>query len=451
MSIKSLIVLGGGPGGYAAALDAAAHGVSVTLVDPSPLGGTCLHRGCIPSKFLLAQAKHAQGTITAMDQLLAQKDAVLSTLSQRMEQGAKAAKIRRLTGTGTLTGPNEVEVVSDDQRERLKADAILLATGTSPISPTAFPKHPAIFTSDTIFAIDYLPSHLVVLGGGYIGSELACAFQGLGSKVTLIEKETSLLATQPEFSPAAPVLQRALAKRGLTVQTGTEVKSVVAQGDRKLLITCSNGETIEANALLLALGRRANTNTLGLAAAGITLDQGRLKVNEHFQTSVSSVYAIGDLISPLPLAHTASKEAERAVAHMTGHSANPFSYSAIPRVVYTTPEIAAVGLTDAQAQASGHKTRLDRFHFAASSKAMIEAETDGFWLICSDAESRKILGAMIVGSQATELIHLVALAIRGSLTTADVADTVFAHPTLSEGFMESMKRSIAAKPANKPQ
>jgi dihydrolipoamide dehydrogenase len=449
MTPKSLIVLGGGPGGYAAALEAAQRGLSVTLVDPSPLGGTCLHRGCIPSKFFLSQAKHATAPVAQIQRLIAGKEAVLTTLSQRMEQATKTARIERVTGTGRLVGPKTVEIADIGRRE---ADAIILATGSSPLYPSAFPKHTSIFTSDTIFSLEYLPAHLVVVGGGYIGAELACAFQGLGSKVTLIEKEASLLATQAEFASAAPVLERALTKRGVTVWTKTEVKSAIAQGERKILLTCSNGETLEANALLLALGRRPNTESLGLVQA-VAMTNSKITINANYQTSTPTIYAIGDLVSPLPLAHTASKEAELAVAHIAGENKKPLDYSRIPRVVYTWPEIASVGLTETQAQVAGHKTRVDRYHFAANSKAMVEADTEGFWLILSDAESKKILGAMIVGPQATELIHLVALALRAGLTTQEVADTVFAHPTLSEGFQEAMKRSITNPVSNvrKPQ
>ncbi len=450
MEIKSVLILGGGPGGYAAALEASQKGLSVTLVDPTPLGGTCLHRGCIPSKFFLSQAKHATEPVTEIHKLLEQKDAVLATLRQRMEQAAKSANIKLVNGTAKLVSPNAVEV-SPPQAGRLTADVIILATGSTPIFPEAFPKHPAIFTSDTIFSIDYLPAHLVVVGGGYIGAELACAFQGLGSKVTLIEKESSLLATQAEFSSAAPVLQRSLTKRGISVWTGTEVKTVVSAGERKLLVSCSNGETVEVNALLLAVGRRPNHAALNLAAAGISMSGNRISINANFQTSVPSIYAIGDLVSPLPLAHTATKEAEMAVAHFTGEKKAPLHYPLIPRVVYTWPEIAAVGLSEAEAQAAGHKTRIDRYHFAASSKALVDNDSEGFWMILSDADSKKLLGAMIIGPQATELIHLVALALRAGFTTADIADTVFAHPTLSEGFQEAMKRSIERRPKSKVQ
>jgi dihydrolipoamide dehydrogenase len=438
---KSVIVIGSGPGGYAAALEAAQRGLTVTLVDSAEVGGTCVNRGCIPSKFFLSQAKHAHEAVSKITQLVDQKNALLSTLHQRMEQAAKSASIKRLTGVATLAAPNEVDVTVAGKKERLKTDYIILATGSSPIYPSSFPKHPAVFTSDSIFSIDYLPAHVVVVGGGYIGAELACAFQGLGSKVTLIEKEKNLLATQPEFQAAAPVLQRSFEKRGMTVWTGTEVKTMVASDTRKLLVSCSNGETVEANALLLALGRRPNIENLGLEKADISVQGGRFQVNDFMQTCIPTIYAIGDLVSPLPLAHTAAKEAEVAVKHLAGEKTEKVNYSAIPRVVFTWPEAAAVGLTEAQAQAAGHKTRIDRYHFAASSKAMIDGETDGFWMILSEVDTNKILGALIVGPQATELIHLVALALRANLATSDIADTVFAHPTLSEGFMEAMKRS----------
>lgn len=446
MPPKSLIVIGSGPGGYAAALEAAQRGLAVTLVDAREIGGTCLNRGCIPSKFFLSRAQEVREGIAPLAALVAQKEALLSTLRQRMEQSAKAAAIKRVTGQARFVSPHEIEVKSADGVLRLEADAFILATGSMPLAPAAFPKHPALFTSDTIFSIGYLPAHLVVVGGGYIGCELACAFQGLGAKVTLIEKEKSLLATQAEFQTAAPVIERAFKKRGMTVWTGTEVKTVVPSDERRCLVTCSNGETVEANAILLALGRRPALEDLGLEAAGIPLKDKQLLVNAFMQTSSPHIYAIGDLVSPLPLAHTAAKEAETAIKHLCGEKTESIHYAEIPRCIYAAPEAAAVGLSESQAQALGHPTRIDRYHFAASSKAMIDNETDGFWLIVSDAGTRKILGAMIVGPHATELIHLIAISLRAGLTTADIAGTVFAHPSLAEGFQEAMKRSLVNAP-----
>jgi dihydrolipoamide dehydrogenase len=440
MNPKSLIVIGAGPGGMAATLEAAARGMTVTLIESQEIGGTCLNRGCIPSKFFLSRA---QKTVRSpIKQLVEEKTSILATLRQRMTQAAKSASVRIVSGQARFLSERQIEVATPTGTQTLEAEAFILATGSSPVFPAAFPKHPAIMTSDTVFSIDYLPTHLVVLGGGYIGCELACAFQGLGSKVTLIEKEKTLLATQGEFQAAAPILQRGFEKRGMTVWTSTEIKTVLPAGDRKLLITCSNGETVDANTLLLSLGRRPNLSDLGLEKTSVTIRDGRVVVNEFMQTSCPHIFAIGDLVSPLPLAHTAAKEAEVAVRHWDGEKIDPVNYSRIPRVVYTWPEAAAVGWTEAQAQAQGHKTRIDRYHFAASSKAMIDGETDGFWMILSDAETHKILGAMIVGPHATELIHLVALSLKAGLTTRDVADTVFAHPTLSEGFQEAMKRSM---------
>jgi len=437
MNSKRICVIGAGPGGYAAALEAVAHGFAVTLVDRAEIGGTCLNRGCIPSKFLLSEARHGSDRPSAT--FLDRKEGILNTLRQRMEQGAKAAKIMRRTGIARFVSPHAVQV----ENETVEADYFILATGTEPVKPSLFPDHPAILNSTSALQLDYVPAHLVVVGGGYIGCELACAFQGFGSKVTIIEKEKSLLATQPEFDAAAGLLARSFEKRGMTVWAGVEVKKVTPLDSKRIRLECSNGEMLEANAVLLALGRRPEVSALNLDAAGLSLSNSRLTINDVMQTSVPHIYAIGDLVSPLPLAHTAAKEAEAAIQHILGKSV-AMNYAAVPRVIYTWPEAAAVGLSEKQAQAAGHKTRIDRFHFAGSAKAMVENETEGFWMILSDADTRKILGALIVGPQATELIHLVAIALKAGLTTADIADTVFAHPTLSEGFAEAMKRSVAS-------
>jgi dihydrolipoamide dehydrogenase len=480
MSIKSIIVIGGGPGGFAAALAAARRGLAVTLVDQNKIGGTCLNRGCIPSKFFLSAAKKnsdAQNLIhsgvelraagVSLAKMVDRKESLLGTLRQRMEQALKASKITWTSGAARLISPHQVEILSDDAEFgvrspeggsldknnqpphsalraphfRMEADAIILATGSEPARPSLFPDHPAIFDSDTIFDLPRLPEHLVVLGGGYIGCELACAFHGLGSKVTLIEKESRLLATQPEFHPAAAVIERSFEKRGMTLMLGTSIDRVETTGERELKIHGSNGQTLEAGALLLSLGRRPNLKGLAPESAGLKVENGRLKINGSMQTSVPSIYAIGDLVSPLPLAHVAAKEADVAVAHLCGET-KTIDYSAIPRCVYTWPEAAAVGITEEQALKSGITPRVDRYHFAASSKALVEDEAEGSWIIVSDSQTRRILGGLIIGPHATELIHLIVLSIKAKLTAQDIADTVFAHPSLSEGFGEAMSRSL---------
>lgn len=446
MLVQSLIILGGGPGGYAAALEASRRKIKTTLVERGPVGGTCLNRGCIPSKYFLGRAKAGFGTVTGMDQLLARKNEIVGTLRQRMEQALKSQAVTLVVGIGSLSGPKQVTVQkTDGSTVTLEADAIILATGTEPVRPSGFPSHPGILDSTSILNIDHLPAHLVVLGGGYIGTELACAFQGLGSKVTLIEKEPRLLPTQPEFEAAGSVIQRSLAKRGMTVWTGTTVDHVTAIDEKRLRIKCSNAESFEANALLLALGRRADVTALGFDKAGLPTSA-KLTVNSMMQTVVPTIYAIGDLVSPLPLAHVASKEGEIAVAHLAGESPKPITYSAIPRCVYTWPETAAVGLTEMQAREAGHQPRIDRYHFAASAKALVEEESEGFWVIVSDSVSGKILGGQIVGAHATELIHLISLSIKAGFRVEDIAETVFAHPSLGEGFQEAMSRALRHPP-----
>jgi dihydrolipoamide dehydrogenase len=454
---KSLIVIGGGPGGMAAALEAVRQQIQVTLIEKQEIGGTCLNRGCIPSKFFLSKAKRYAETAAlptktdrisfapSMVVLQQRKNSILTTLRQRMEQSFRGPLAKRIIGRAQLTSPNSVDVeLADGKKETLTADVLLLATGTIPFKPAIFPNHPAIFDSTSLLELDHIPSHLVVIGAGYIGCELACAFQGLGSKVTLIEKENRLLPTQDEMALAAPVLQVSMEKRGMTVWLETQVEAVQSLDDCRVKLRCSNGQTIETDATLLAMGRRPDSAELFLDRAGVSLQNGRLQVNERMQTAVPTLYAVGDLVSPLPLAHVAAREAEVAVASMCGEP-RAIDYTQIPRCVYTWPEVAAVGLTEAQAGAAGFTPRVDRYHFAASAKAMIEEEAEGFWLLISDRPTRKILGGQIVGPHATELIHLLSLSLKAGFRIDDVLESVLAHPSLSEGFQEVARRASITK------
>jgi len=434
-------------------MEAARRGLRVTLVERQTLGGTCVNRGCIPSKYFLSKAnffsqRPGEEPPSVMAHLQRQKNAIVDTLRQRMQQALKSSRITWAAGSARIASSHSIELTAPDgRRATLEADFLLLAAGTQPLKPKMFPDHAAVLDSTSALDLDQAPARLVVLGGGYIGCELACAFQGLGSQVTLIEKEPRLLPAQSEFEAASMILQRAFEKRNLRVWTGTAVHAVVPQDERRLQISCSNGETLEADALLLALGRAPRWEELGLEQAGLSLTGGRLSVNGQMQTAAASVYAIGDLVSPVPLAHVAAREGEIAVAHMCGEN-QTIDYTQIPRCVYTWPEAAAVGLTEAQARQAGYTPRTDRYHFAANAKALVEEQAEGFWAVVSEADGGKILGAQIVGAHATELIHLVSLSLKAGLRAQDIADTVFAHPTLSEGFPEAMKRSRAPRMAS---
>src|ERR1035437_5547671 len=273
-----------------------------------------------------------------MARLWAPKDEILATLRQREDQALKTARVRHIHGQARFVSPRQMEIQrAEGTPEIFEADAILLATGSTLQMPPVFPSHPAIVNSSSIFQLSYLPAHLIVVGGGYIGCEMACAFQGLGSRVTIIEKESRLLPAQPEFEAAGALLSRSFEKRGMTLRMGTTVDRVNALEDKKVQLICSNGETLEANAVLVAIGRAPNVKELALEKAGLALENNRLKVNAQMQTSVGHIYAIGDLVSPVPLAHTASWEADIAVSAMMGEI-ETLDYSAVPRCIYTWPE-----------------------------------------------------------------------------------------------------------------
>lgn len=446
MPSLSVAIVGAGPGGYAAALEAARRGFSVTLVDRDETGGTCLNRGCIPSKFFLARAQEGSIEPDGLASLAAQKSALLATLRGRMDQAARSARIRRLAGAAAFRSEHELEIQSAEGAEILRSDKVILASGTTPVRPAFLPRHASIHDSSSILSLSRRPEHLLVIGGGYIGCELACAFHGLGSQVTLVEKETALLATQPEFAAAAPVLARAFKQRGMALHLGTEVTRCEAVGDLRLAVALSTGERLEADAVLVAVGRRPDIAPLRLEAAGLRLERDRPVVNAFGQTSVPSIYAIGDLVSALPLAHTATREAEIAIAHMAGESPEPLDYTRIPRCIYTFPEAAAVGLTEEQARSAGFDPRTDRIHLAGNAKALIEEAGEGSWTLLSDRASGRLLGGLLVGAHATEMVHLISVALRGGLSMRDLADTVFAHPTLAEALGEAARRAIYSSP-----
>ncbi|MBI3291622.1 MAG: dihydrolipoyl dehydrogenase [Elusimicrobia bacterium] len=462
---KHLVIIGGGPGGCAAALHAARAGLRATVVERQAVGGTCLHQGCIPSKYLLSTVKawvDSQGLtdrglkVTShppdVVRLMVKKREVIETLHRATEQSLKQAGVEVIVGTARLQGAHEVQVTNaEGQGLRLEADGIILAPGSHPTRLRSLPNDPRICTSDEALELTQLPSSVLIIGGGYIGCELACIFQGLGTAVTIVEQLPHLLATQETLALAAPWLERSLERRGIKVLTNTRVESACPERSRgasveagqRVHVRLSNSESLESELILAAVGRTPALEGLGLEQVGVRCGAAGVVTTSFMETSVPGIYAIGDVAGRLPLAHAAAQEAIIAVEHLLGNR-RTLDYHTVPVCVYTWPELAGVGFTEEQARQAGRRPHLSRFPFAASGKAIAEGEPEGMWFLISDEQTGTLLGSQIVGPHATELIHEVAIAMKGHLTISDIETMTFAHPTLSEGFQEAFHRSLHA-------
>lgn len=374
------------------------------------------------------------------NRLMVKKHEVIQTLCRAVEQSLKQAGVTILDGTARLEGKQAVTVTSAaGQDHRLNADGIVLAPGSQPTRLRSLPQDTRICTSDEALALTRLPPTIVIIGGGYIGCELACVFHGLGAKVTIVEQLSHLVAAQEILALAAPWLERSLEQRGITVLTNTRVEAVAAASEQPLEVRLSNGDSLRPDLLLVAVGRTPALDGLGLEQAGIRWTSTGIVTSPFMETSVPGIYAIGDAAGRLSLAHAAAEEAMIAVEHLLGNH-RPLDYHTIPVCVYTWPELAGVGFTEAQARDAGFSPQVHRFPFAASGKALAEGETEGMWFLISDAQTGELLGSQIAGPHATELIHETAIAMKGRLRVQDIQGMVFAHPTLSEGFQGAFNR-----------
>ncbi len=447
-----LAVIGAGPGGYVAAIRAAQLGMRVACIDRDrSLGGTCLNVGCIPSKALLDSserydevrqhlAEHGievESVRLNLDQMMQRKRRVVQMLTKGIASLFRKHGVDSITGEASFVSATQLSV-RGDAAAMVNAARVLIATGSSPI---ALPQTPfdgdRILSSTEALDLAEVPAHLVVLGAGAIGLELGSVWRRLGSNVTVIE-------IQPEVLPGmdaeiASGLRKALEKQGMRFRLETTLKSATTDGDRvRMVIAGAGGEEIlEADRLLVAVGRKAHTEGLGLLHIRLATDErGRIPVNERYETSVPGVYAIGDVIAGPMLAHKAEEEGIAAVERMAG-LAGHVNYGAVPNVVYTWPEVASVGHSAAAAERSGRTVRVGTFPFRANGRARCSANTDGFVKIVADAVSDTVLGVHILGPHASELIAEAAVAIEFAASAEDLARSVHAHPTLAEAIKEA--------------
>lgn len=453
-----IIVIGSGPGGYVAAVRAAQAGKRTAIVEREALGGVCLNWGCIPTKALLKSAsvyhyvKNAaaygidiEGEAKAdITKIVARSRGVAETMSKGIDFLMKKNKIDVLRGHGSIESKGVVAVENEEGRTLYEADHIILATGARPRQMPFIPVDgEKIITSREALVVKELPESIIVIGSGAIGSEFAFLFAQLGVKVTIVEYLPNLMPLEDE--EVSKTMERAFRKMRATVYTGTTVKAarVNDEGRCEVDIEGKKGaETLVADMVLAAVGIKTNTENIGLEKVGIELERDKIKVDEHYQTAVEGIYAIGDLIPTPALAHVASAEAIHCVDAICGRSPQPIDYSTIPSCVYTSPEVASVGLTEKQATEKGIELKVGRFQFTASGKAAAAGERDGFVKLLFDAATDKLIGAHFVGMNVTEMIAEPTVAKALGATAEVLAHTIHPHPTMNEAVMEAAEAAL---------
>lgn len=445
-----IAVLGGGPGGYVAALKAAQLGAQVIVVESSEVGGTCLNWGCIPTKALLASAEalhkarnlsdygiELNGSVTPnLSLIMERKNKVVSTQVKGIRALFKSWGVELIEGRGRLTGPASIEVEKKDgSTATIAADKIIIATGSRPAELPAFKfDGKNILSSNEALTITDIPKSMLIIGAGVIGCEFACIYNELGAEVTMIEMMPRAVSTEDE--EISELLAKELKKKKIKLLTGVGVTKVEKMPDG-MHAHLPDGKEIAAEKILVSIGRALNSDNIGLESVGINRGKrGEIIVDNRMETNIKGVYAVGDVIGRIMLAHVASTEGIVAAENICGRDTT-MDYSVVPAAIFTSPEIGSVGLRENQATDKGIKTRIGRFQFRALGKAHAMGEISGFVKIIADAGTDKILGVHIIGPHASDLVHEAAVAMKAGLTARDIAATIHAHPTLSEGLLEA--------------
>ena len=445
-----IAVLGSGPGGYVAAIRAAQLGAEVTVIEDGEVGGTCLNWGCIPTKTLTATAEalaaarsldafgvELQGSVSPnLARIMERKARVVGTLIKGIQALFKSRNISLMRGSGRLTSDREIEVTPPaGGLEKITADRIIIATGSRPAEIPAIPfEGTRVMSSTDALEIREIPERLLIVGAGVIGCEFACIYRELGSEVTIVEALPRAVSTEDEEISA--ILEKELKKKKIRLITDARI-SGAASHDKGTKVHLADGRELSADRVLVSVGRSPNTGTIGIDRLGMkTGTRGEIVVNERMETSVPGVYAVGDVTGGILLAHKASAEGTVAAKNIMGIRCS-MDYRVVPSAIFTSPEIASVGLREQEAAAQGHAFRKGVFPFRALGKAHAMGEIAGIVKILSDSSTDRVIGAHIIGPHASDLIHEAAVAMRAGLTSRDLAETIHAHPTLSEALMEA--------------
>ncbi|MDY0017224.1 MAG: dihydrolipoyl dehydrogenase [Candidatus Delongbacteria bacterium] len=441
-----IAILGGGPGGYTAAVRAAQLGMSVVLIEKAQLGGTCLNWGCIPTKALLSCTDvlskirnseefgiKVENISFDLSRIMERKRQIVESLVQGLDKLFKLRKIEVVRETGVLTGMNEITTVSG---RKITAENLIVATGSEPLELPFFNiDHRNVITSNDALSLEEIPEKMLIIGGGVVGCEFAGIFSELGSKITIVEMLDMLLPT--EDNQVSRTIQTSFKKKGIDLKLKTRVDQVTVEEENKVKVNFSDGTEETYTKVLSAGGRSLNIKGNGIDEVGIGLDNGRyVSVNSSMQTNIPNIYAIGDITGKLMLAHTAAAQGIAAVSHIAGKD-HPVDYSSVPSAIFTLPEIASVGEREQDLKAKGIEYKVSRFSFAANGKAKGLGETEGFVKILTDGTGEKVLGAHIVGPHASDLIHEIVLVKQNNLPLHALTNTVHAHPTLSECVLEA--------------
>jgi len=453
-----IAIIGSGPGGYVAAIKAAQSGKKVVCIEKSEIGGICLNWGCIPTKALIKNSdmwrefQSVRKYGFSIDNASFDYEKIVNrsrTVAQRLSKGVeflfKKNNITNIKGFAEFKNENTLNIFDQSHNilQTISADSIIIATGARPKSiPGIKIDKTKIISSKEALVLNEVPESIIILGAGAIGIEFAYIFRSFGADVTIVEMMDQIVPNEDE--EIAKELTRSFKKQKIKMLTGTKVKTINNDDDHVSVVVGKNGEqeTIKAQYVLMAIGVQPNIENINLGEIGIKTENNRIKVDENYQTNIPGIYAIGDVIGAPCLAHVASEEGILAVRHILGQETHHLNYNAVPGCTYCQPQIASVGFTQKQAEEKGINIKVGHCHFRANGKSMATGEIDGFVKVIFNRDTKKIIGAHIIGNEATELITELTLAISNHMTYKEITSSIHAHPSLSEAVMEAIMNAF---------